>query len=145
MIIGLALDNALHGRVPDRNERTEIVHDILWNGPMSKMIRVVAFFVGRSRDPFRRYLQILGPNNEWFWPCPPWEKESVELQNGVGWHQHKCPYKDFFEAEGCVELTPAYCDMDLRIAEFLPDHIKLKREKALCQGDGYCDFLYYRK
>lgn len=104
-----------------------------------------AFFIRRSRDPFHRYLQFLGPKNEWFFPCPPWEKERVEIQNGVGWHQHQCPLKDFFEREGVSELTRAYCDMDLRIADLLPDHIELKREKVLCCGDDYCDFLYYRK
>ncbi len=35
--------------------------------------------------------------------------------------------------------------MDERIAELLPEHIELKRENAMCKGDGWCDFLYYRK
>lgn len=69
----------------------------------------------------------------------------MEVQNGVGWHQHKCPHKDFFEKEGVLELTRAYCDMDLRIAELLPEHVELRREHAMCKGDGHCDFLYYRK
>ena len=112
---------------------------------MSKNIRFIAFFIRRSRDPFHRYLQILGPNNEWFFPCPPWEKVRVEIQNGIGWHQKKCPYKDFFEKEGVVELTRAYGDMDKRIAELFPEYIELKRENTLCKGDDWCDFLYYRK
>lgn len=57
--------------------------------------------------------------------------------------QKKYPYFDFFEEEGIAELTRAYGDMDERIAELFPNHIELKREKALCKGDGYCDFLYY--
>ena len=52
---------------------------------MSKLIRFLAFFIRRSRDPFQRYLQVLGPYNEWFFPCPPWEKVSVDIENGVGW------------------------------------------------------------
>jgi len=63
----------------------------------------------------------------------------------IGWHQKICPYVDFFKKEGVLELTKAYCDMDERIAELLPEHLELRREKAMCKGDGWCDFLYYRK
>jgi L-2-amino-thiazoline-4-carboxylic acid hydrolase-like protein len=145
MITGLALYKALYDEFPDQEELIDKLHDILWKGRMEKNIRFLAFFVRRSRDPFTRYLQILGPNNEWFFPCPPWEKVSVEIEDGIGWHQKKCPHKDFFEKEGVVELTKAYCDMDKRIAELLPNHIELKRQHRLANGDDWCDFLYYRK
>lgn len=145
LIIGLALYKSLHDEFQNQEELIEKIHDILWRGPMKNMVRFLAFFVRRSRDPFQRYLQILGPNNEWFFPCPPWEKVSVEIQDGVGWHQKKCPYKDFFEKEGVVELTRAYCDMDKRIAELFPNHIELKRQYRLAKGDDRCDFLYFRK
>ena len=145
LIIGLALYKALHDKFQNQEELIEKIHDILWKERMSKNIRFLAFFIRRSRDPFHRYLQILGPNNEWFFPCPPWEKVSVEIENGIGWHQKKCPYFDFFKNEGIAELTRAYGDMDERIAELFPNHIELKREKALCKGDGYCDFLYYKR
>ena len=143
-ITGLALYRALEGEYRD-HELIQRIHGILWNGPMSKMIRFIAFFIRRSDDPFRRYLQILGPNNEWFFPCPPWEKERVEIQDGIGWHQKKCPIVDFFQKEGVLELAEAYGDMDERIAEVLPEHIELQREHAMCKGDDWCDFLYYRK
>ncbi len=145
LIIGLALYKALNYRFQDKNELIDKIHDILWLGRMSKNIRFIALFVHRSKDPFMRYLQVLGPNNEWFFPCPPWEKVSVELENGIGWHQMKCPYFDFFKKEGIAELTRAYGDMDERVAELFPSHIELKRDKAICKGDGYCDFLYYRR
>jgi hypothetical protein len=70
---------------------------------------------------------------------------SVEIQGGIGWHQKKCPYKDFFEKEGVVELTRAYCDMDKRIAELFPNLIELKRQRTLANGDNWCDFYYYQK
>ena len=143
LIMGLALCKALYDKFQNQEELIEAIHGILWKGRMSKNIRLIAFFIRRSRDPFHRYLQILGPNNEWFFPCPPWEKVSVEIQNGIGWHQKKCPYKNFFEKEGVVELTRAYCDMDKRIAELFPEYIELKREKTLCKGNNHCDFLYY--
>ena len=145
LIIGLALYKALHDEFQNQEELIDKIHYIMWKERMSKNIRFIAFFIRRSRDPFYRYLQILGPNNEWFFPCPPWEKVKVELINGIGWHQKKCPYKDFFEKEGIVELTRAYGDMDKRIAELFPEYIELKREKTLCKGDDRCDFLYYRK
>jgi ubiquinone/menaquinone biosynthesis C-methylase UbiE len=144
-ITGLALYKALHDEFQSQEELIDKIHDILWDGPMSKMIRFLAFFIRRSGDPFNRYLQILGPRNEWFFPCPPWEKVSVEIQDGIGWHQKKCPLVDFFKKEGVAELTRAYGDMDKRIAELLPEHIELRRENAMCTGDDYCDFLYYRK
>ena len=144
-ITGLALYKALHDEFHTQEELIGKIHDILWKGPMSKMIRFLAFFIRRSKDPFHRYLQILGPNNEWFFPCPPWEKVSVEIEDGIGWHQKKCPIKDFFEKEGLVELTRAYGEMDERIAELLPEHIELRRENAMCRGDDWCDFLYYRE
>jgi hypothetical protein len=112
---------------------------------MITMIRFSAFFIRRSRDPFHRFLQILGPNNEWFFLCPPWEKVEVELENGIGWHQNKCPHYDFFKDEGVVELTKAYCDLDKRIAELVPDHIELNRQHTLAKGDNWCDFYYYQK
>jgi len=145
LILGLSLHNSLQDRFQDKEELIECIHEILWKGRMSKNIRFLAFFVRQSKDPFKSYLKLLGPNNEWFFPCPPWEKESIEIENGIVWHQKKCPYMDFFEKEGVAELTKAYCDMDHRIAELLPNHIELKREKTLCKGDGHCDFLYYRK
>lgn len=144
LITGLALYRALQDEFQNQEELIETIHDILWKGPMSKLIRFLAFFIRRSSDPFHRYLQILGPNNEWFFPCPPWEKVSVEIQDGIGWHQTKCPYVDFFKKEGISELTRAYGDMDERIAELLPEHIELRRENAMCKGDGWCDFSYYR-
>jgi hypothetical protein len=144
-ITGLALYKALQPEYQNQEELIEKIHDILWKGPMSKLTRFLAVFIRRSRDPFHLYLQLLGPNNEWFFPCPPWEKVAVEIQNGIGWHQKKCPLADFFKKEGVLELTKAYGDMDERIAELFPEHIKLRRQKAMCQGDDWCDFLYYRK
>lgn len=145
LVVGLALYKALQDTFPSQEERIEEIHDILWNGFMKKNIRFTPFFIRRSKDPFGRYLQILGPSNEWFFPCPPWEKEPVEIENGVGWYQRRCPMMDFFEKEEIGELTRACGDMDERTAELLPEHIELRREKPMCQGDDWCDFLYYRE
>jgi len=145
LLTGLALYRAMLDEFQSQQELIDRIHVILWKGPMSKLIRLLAFFIRRSRDPFQRYLQVLGPNNEWFFPCPPWEKASVEIQDGIGWHQKKCPYVDFYRSEGVVELTRAYCDMDKRMAELLLEQIELRRENNMCEGDGWCDFLYYRK
>ena len=145
LIIGLALYKALHDEFQNQEELIEKIHDILCKGYMITQIRFSAFFIRKSRDPFRRFLQYLGPNNEWFFLCPPWEKVEVELKNGIGWHQKKCPYYEFFKKEGVVELTKAYCDMDKRITALVPDHIELKRDNTLAKGNDWCDFLYHRK
>ena len=135
----------VHDYVQDREERTKIIHDIRWNGPVSKNVRVLAFFIRRSRDPFHRYLQILGPSDQWFLPSPPWERERVEVQDGVGWHQPKCPLEDFFEKEGTLELTGACGDTDMRVAELLPERVELRSEHAMGKGDGHDDSLYCRE
>ncbi len=144
LITGLALYRAMYDEVQNQQELIDKIHEILWKGPMSKLIRFLAFFISRSRDPFQRYLQVLGPYNEWFFPCPPWEKVRVDIEDGIGWHQKKCPYVDFFRSEGVVELTRAYYDMDERIVELFLEQIELRRENTMCKGDGWCDFLYYR-
>jgi len=145
LIIGLALYKALHDEFQTEEELIDQIHEILMNARMFTMIRVTAFLIRKTRNPFEHFLKQLGPRNEWFFPCPPWEKVEVELKNGIGWQQKKCPHKDFFEKEGVVELTRAYCDMDKRIAALVPDHIELKRQHTLANGDGWCDFYYYRK
>ncbi len=145
LIVGLALYQALETHMPNKEERIDAIHDIMWKEFVSRQARIAAFFIRRSKDPFKLYLKILGPNNNWFFPCPPWEKVSVDIENGIGWHQKKCPMYDFFNVEGIPELTRAYGDIDELTAGLLPDHIEFKREKALCWGDGHCDFMYYRK
>jgi len=145
LITGLALYRALYNQYQDKQELIDTIQYIMWQGPVAKNIRIQSFFVRRSKDPFKRFLQLLGPYNERFFPCPPWEKVRVEIENGIGWHQKKCPMFDFFEKEGAVELTRAYCEMDERVAGQLSNHVTLKREKTLAKGDSYCDFLYYKK
>jgi L-2-amino-thiazoline-4-carboxylic acid hydrolase len=144
LILGLAIYNTLKGKY-SKEEIIEIVHKILWNSFYRTQARFIAFIVRKTKDPFHTFLKQLGPRNEWFFPCPPWEKESIIIENGVGWHQTKCPFMAFFEEEGIWELTRAYGDIDLLVAALLPNHIELKRDKALCWGHGYCDFLYYKK
>ncbi|MBT3807245.1 MAG: hypothetical protein HOG03_22030 [Desulfobacula sp.] len=144
-VIGLAFYKVLPDYIQDRNEVIDIIHDILWKPRMSKNVRFIAFFVRRSKDPFNNFLKFLGPRNEWFFPCLPWEKELVDIENGVGWKQTKCPYYDFFKKENALEVTRAYCDFDSKVAALLSDHIELKREKTLAKGNSYCDFLYYKK
>lgn len=145
LIMGLALYKALENRFQNKEALINKIHYLLWQECFEKKIRFIGFFIRRSKDPFMTYLQHLGPFNEWFFPCPPWEKVRVEIENGIGWHQKKCPMINFFREEGIPELCEAYCPLDERIAELFPDHIELKREKTLCKGNDYCDFLYYKK
>jgi len=144
-IKGIALYKTLLDEFQTKEDLMDEIHQFMWKGPYGKYVRFLAFFIRRSKDPFKRFLKILGPKNEWFFPCPPWEKVPVEIENGIGWHQKKCPFFDYFKEEGVWQLCRSYGDLDERAAELLPNHIELKREKALCRGDDYCDFLYYKR
>lgn len=145
LIMGLALYKALENQFQDKQELIDRIHNMLWQEFLVNKYRFIGFFIRRSKDPFMTYLQHLGPFNEWFFPCPPWEKVRVEIENGIGWHQKKCPMYNFFKKEGVPELCAAYCDLDECAAELFPNLLELKREKTLCKGNDYCDFLYYKK
>jgi hypothetical protein len=144
-IIGLSLYRAMQEESYNNNDSIETIHQVLWNTGLRQQSSAIAFFVRRSKNPFNRYLQFLGPRNDRFFPCPPWEKVEVELENGIGWDQKKCPVYEYFKKEGVVELTRAYCDIDKLVAELVPNHIELKRDRSLAKGDNSCDFYYYRK
>jgi hypothetical protein len=145
LMMGLSLYRAMQDELDKKDDLVETIHKMIWESRTRKLTGILAFFVRRSKNPYNLYLLLLGPKNERFFPCPPWEKVEIELENGIGWHQNKCPYYDFFKDEGVVELTKAYCDLDKRIAELVPDHIELKRQRTLANGDNWCDFYYYQK
>jgi hypothetical protein len=144
-IIGLSLYRAMQEESYNNNDSIETIHQVLWNTGLRQQSSAIAFFVRRSKNPFNRYLQFLGPRNDRFFPCPPWEKVEVELENGIGWDQKKCPVYEYFKKEGVVELTRAYCDIDKLVAALVPNHIELKRDRTLAKGDNSCDFYYYKK
>jgi len=145
LLVGLSLYRAIEEESGKTDDLVEKIHKILWEGRMHQLTGIIAFIIRHSKDPFNRYLRLLGPKNDRSFPCPPWEKVEIELENGTGWHQNKCPYYEFFKDEGVVELTAAYCDLDRRIAELVPEHIELKRQRTLAKGDDWCDFFYYKK
>ena len=145
LILGLALYRAMKDKLGDRDDLVDIVHKVLWRSVTCDLMRIQAFFVRHSKNPYNLFLRLLGPRNERFFLCPPWEKVEVELENGVGWDQLKCPYYDFFKEEDEVGLTKAYCDIDKLVAKLVPDHIELKRQRTLADGDNSCDFYYYTK
>ncbi len=145
LLMGLSLYRAIEEELGKTDDLVEKIHKILWEGRMHQLTGIIAFIIRHSKDPFNLYLRLLGPKNDRFFPCPPWEKVEIELENGVGWHQLKCPYFEFFKGEGVVGLTGAYCDLDRRIAELAPEHIELKRQHTLAKGDEWCDFFYYKR
>jgi hypothetical protein len=144
-IVGLAVYRAMQDESGDRDDLVDIIQIVMWRSVLCDLIRMQAFFIRRSKDPYNLFLKFLGPRNEQFFTCPPWEKVEVELENGVGWDQVKCPIYNFFRDEDLVGLTKAYCDLDRLIADLVPDHIELKRERTLANGDSSCDFYYYNK
>jgi len=144
-MLGLSLYRAMEFEPGTKEQRIEHIHNILWACRWSDLARIQAFFVRHDKQPFELFLRLLGPRNEGFFPCPPWEKVEVELEDGLGWRQLRCPVYEFFKSEGVVELTGAYCDLDRKIAALVPDHVELEREHTLARGDGWCDFYYHRK
>ena len=145
-IVGLAVYRAMEDELFDRDDLVDIIQRVMWRSVLCDLIRMQAFFIRHSKDPFNLFLKFLGPRNEQFFTCPPWEKVEVELENGIGWDQVKCPVYEFFKEEDELGLmTRAYCDLDRLIADLVPDHIELKRERTLAKGDSSCDFYYYRK
>jgi hypothetical protein len=144
-VLGLALYRAMQDEPGGRDDLVDIVLKVMWLSVLGDVIRMQAFFVHRSRDPFNLFLKLLGPRNERFFTCPPWEKVEVEIENGVGWDQLQCPIYEFFKEENEVGLTRAYCDLDEHIAELVPNHVELRRERTLAKGDCSCDFYYYKK
>ena len=145
LILGLALYRAMQDELGDRDDLVDIVQKVIWRSVLCDVMRIQAFFVRRSKDPYNLFLRLLGPRNEQFFICPPWKKVEVELENGVGWDQLQCPYYEFFKEEDEVGLTRAYCDIDKLVAELVPNHVELRRQRTLAKGDSSCDFYYYRK
>ena len=144
-ILGLALYRAMQDELGDRDDLVDIIRKVIWRSVLCDLMRIQASFIRRSKDPYNLFLKLLGPRNEQFFLCPPWEKVEVELENGIGWDQLKCPIYDFFRDEGVVGLTNAYCDIDRLVAKLVPNHVELKRERTLADGDSSCDFYYYKK
>jgi hypothetical protein len=77
LMAGLSLYRALQEELGKKNDLVEIVHQSLWKGLIRKNIELQAFFIRRSKNPFDNFLKNLGPRNEWFFPCPPWEKTEI--------------------------------------------------------------------
>ncbi len=145
LITGLSLYRAMQEEPGVDRDVIGKVHRVLWNTGSRQQTGFIAYFVRRSTNSFEQFLKYLGPRNERFFPCPPWKKVEVEIENGVGWNQLQCPYYEFFKKEGAVELTKAYCDIDRLVAGHVPDSVELRRERTLANGDSSCDFYYYRK
>lgn len=144
-VLGLALYRSMQDELGDRDDLVDIVLKVLWRSTLCDLVRLQAFFVRRSKDPFNLFLRLLGPRNERFFTCPPWEKVELELENGVGWDQLQCPIYEFFKEENELGLTRAFCDLDKLIAGLVPNIVEFRRQRTLAKGDSSCDFYYYRK
>ena len=79
-ILGLALYRAMQDELGDRDDLVDIIHKVIWRSVLCDLMRIQAFFVRRSKDPYNLFLKLLGPRNEQFFLCPPWEKVEVELE-----------------------------------------------------------------
>jgi hypothetical protein len=68
-VLGLALYRSMQDELGDRDDLVDIVLKVLWRSVLCDSIRLQAFFVRRSKDPFNLFLRLLGPRNERFFTC----------------------------------------------------------------------------
>ena len=71
LILGLALYRGMHDVLGDKDDLIEIVHKVLWRSVTRDLMRIQAFFVRRSKDPYNLFLRLLGLRDEQFFTCPP--------------------------------------------------------------------------
>lgn len=145
MVMGLALYRAMINEYSDHDLLQKHIMDILYNATAKYYVNFKAFFINRSIDPFENFLKQLGPKNEKFFPCPPWDKRPIPVENGTGWHQYKCPYYEFLVKEDSLEMARTFCDYDKRTVDAVSKYVEMRRFRTLVDGDESCDFLYYRK
>jgi hypothetical protein len=145
LVFGLALYGALRDEPGEGVDPVQETHRLMWESGARGLASTFAFFVRRSRDPFRVFARAMEFVNRWFFPVPLYGRVDVEVPGGVGFDYTRCPYYEFFIGEGVPELTGAFCEMDWRLAELMPSQIEMKREHTLPTGGGRCDFRYFRR
>ena len=140
---GMALYRAIRETLPEEGDAVERTHRLLWEGGMSGPSRAVGFLLGLSPDPFGLFTKGVRLANRHLFCEPYWQREDIDVPEGIGFDYTGCPYDEFCREHGIPELTRAFCDMDWRMAEQFPG-VEMRREHTLSAGDDRCDFRYYR-
>jgi hypothetical protein len=141
---GLALYRAVREEVGGEADPVEVVHELMWEVFMRAPSRVMGSFLSRARDPFSGFVRGMRWANTFIFPEPHWRRLDLEEEGCAGMDYTGCFYYDYLGERGAPELTAAFCEMDVRQAEFFPPQIEFRRNETLPTGYKRCDFRYYR-
>ena len=95
----------------------------------------------RSAEREVRVRWILDTITRRFLPAPPFCYRHLRSETGVAFDITRCPFADYFQAQGIPELTePAAGNMDYVMAEEWG--VELDRTHTIADGDAHCDFRW---
>ena len=143
--LGLALYRALVSELGEGQEAVDAAHEVIWEAFLKTPSVMLGYMLGRFKNPFEVYSGGVDWVNTHIFPFPGWHGTVVEVEGGVGFDYTSCFYDSYMREEGAPELTPIFCDIDIRQAEVFPDQIEFQRTQTLSTGGGLCDFRYYRR
>jgi hypothetical protein len=143
--LGLALYRALVRELGEGEDAVDAVHQIIWEAFMKPPSVLMGRLLERGKDPFKAYCRGVGLVNDHIFPAPGWSGSVVEVEGGIGFDYTGCFYNDYMREKGAPELTPIFCEFDVRQAECFPDQIEFRRTRTLSTGGGLCDFRFYRR
>lgn len=143
LTLGLSLYKAMREVLGEKKDLVGDVHRMVWDAGPRKVFRPAGFVLGLFKDQHRVFARAAEMVNRYMFPVPPYRRSYVEVEGGMGFDYTKCFYYDFLSERGVPELTRAYCDMDNRMMELMPDSIEFRREHFIGKGDDRCDFRYF--
>lgn len=141
---GLALYRALVRELEEGEAVVDAAHQVIWEAFMKPPSVFLGYMLSRSKDPFEAYSKGVGWVNTHIFPTPGWSGSVVEVVGGVGFDYSSCFYHDYMREKGAPELTPIFCQIDVRQAECFPNQIEFRRTQMLSTGGELCDFRFYR-
>ena len=142
---GLALYRALDRELGSAGDAVDAAHEIIWEAFLKTPSILLGYLLGMTADPFAVYARGVDWVNTHIFPPAGWDGSKVEVESGVGFDYTRCFYDDYLREQEAPELTPIFCEIDVRQAECFPTCIQFVRTQMLSKGDDLCDFRFYRK
>jgi len=142
---GLALYRALAGELGEGEDAVDAAHQVIWEAFLKTPSVLLGHLMGRSRDPFTVFARGMDWVNARVFPSAGWQRKQVEVEGGIGFDYSGCFYNDYMREMGAPELTPIFCEMDVRQAECFPAQIEFVRTGTMSAGGDICDFRFYRR
>jgi hypothetical protein len=142
---GLALYRALARELGEGEDAVDATHQVIWDAFLKAPSVFLGYLMSRSKDPFAVFARGMDWVNARVFPTTGWERAKVEVEGGIGFDYTGCFYNDYMREMGAPELTPIFCEMDVRQAECFPPQIAFERTRTLSVGDALCDFRFYHR